>query len=188
MKPQKAFIFCFLIFLGVMIRYAFSEWIQYFGSFDAFLFIGLLSFSVGYIRETKAFFLIPVFVMVISDLIFYNEYYLILVSLFVYTGFFFMSIIGWATKKTLTHYGVFGVISVFLYDVWTNLGFWLTPFYQHNIAGLKDCYVMALPFMLWHILSFIVFIPLAFSCVYVYKNLLKTEVLNIAGFARCSRQ
>ena len=38
------------------------------------------------------------------------------------------------------------VCSAVIFFVVTNFGAWLSPLYPHTMAGLKECYIMAIPF------------------------------------------
>jgi len=85
---------------------------------------------------------------------------------FVYGSFIVSIILGrtltkknnWLSAGKMTILG-----SIVFYAV-TNFGVWLTtPFYAHNIAGLAQCYLLALPFFGWTILGDISFVALFFT-------------------------
>lgn len=71
-------------------------------------------------------------------------------SFFTYSGWCGVVLLGGinriaeSAKKMIT----FTVGASFLFWVWTNFGTWCaTSLYPHNIAGLIECYYVALPFL-----------------------------------------
>ncbi|KAA0007948.1 MAG: hypothetical protein FE036_02825 [Thermoplasmata archaeon] len=123
---------------------------------DAFFIVATLSLIAGrYIG--KYGFIIPLSIMAISDIYFGGG----LILLFTWTGFAMMAFIGYRTKsRSFSTYFGFGLLSVLAYDIWTNFGSWL-GWYPHTIDGFILCYTVAIPFMLWHILSTMIALPLA---------------------------
>lgn len=70
-------------------------------------------------------------------------------SLFSYSGIGAITLAGQLlSRKLKTQHGMLLVSSSIGYWLWTNLGVWLTTTtYSNNLAGLIDCYSMALPFL-----------------------------------------
>ncbi|MEF8849097.1 MAG: DUF6580 family putative transport protein [Candidatus Thermoplasmatota archaeon] len=122
---------------------------------DLFFLIAIISLLSGLILGSYYAFIIPITVMTITDVIMGNNYIL----LFTWSGFAMIGIIGYILKtknkfkinKTPTLFAA-GIGSILLYDLWTNFGSWL-GWYPHTIQGLTTCYIVSLPFTLWHILS-----------------------------------
>jgi hypothetical protein len=122
---------------------------------DLFFIVAVIALLSGLLLGGYYTFIIPLSVMLITDLIIGNSY----IFLFTWSGFIMIGLIGYMLKvknkftiqKIPTIFGA-GIASVILYDLWTNFGSWL-GWYPHNLAGLSACYIVALPFMLWHILS-----------------------------------
>lgn len=118
-------------------------------------------YSGKYIRGPWAYF-VPIVAMLISDLFLGLH----TTMPFVY-GSFIVSIVlgrtlikrrGWLNTGLTTMIG-----SVIFYLV-TNFGVWLTtPLYPHNLAGLAQCYLLALPFFAWTLLGDITFVALFFT-------------------------
>jgi len=123
---------------------------------DLFFVIALISLISGLLLGGYYTFIVPISIMIITDLILGNNWIL----LFTWSGFAIIGLIGYIlkTKKNLTviHipriFGV-GIGAILLYDIWTNFGTWLGGWYSHTWEGLALCYIKALPFMFWHLLS-----------------------------------
>lgn len=91
-----------------------------------------------YFKNKKMAYLVPVFIMALSDafLGFYT------ISVFVYAAFLFVSFIGTQTRKPSVFTIMLGSLSFF---VVTNFGVWLIG-YPKTWTGLFECYTLALPF------------------------------------------
>ena len=122
---------------------------------DLFFIVAVIALLSGLLLGSYYAFIVPISVILITDIIIGNDY----IFLFTWSGFAMIGLVGYilkaknkfTIKKTPAIFGA-GIGSVILYDVWTNFGCWL-GWYPHNIAGLSACFTVALPFMLWHILS-----------------------------------
>jgi len=87
-----------------------------------------------------------------------------LILLFTYTGFLMVALVsrhyrGYfkmnaasLNKASITNTSMFGILFVLVYDLWTNLGAFLLM-YPHTVNGFLLCYVLAVPFMLYHLIS-----------------------------------
>ena len=167
MKKNKVIFFLILIFSGILSRIITGVQISKGGlTLDLFALIALLSLTSGYTNFKKYVYLVPLFIMSISDIILYfigidsgfSSLNLILITAFVWSGFGIITFLGkFASKKTkrssILLYTKAGIGGTILYDIWTNFGFWLGPFYSHNLSGLILCYTMAIPFMIEHLLT-----------------------------------
>jgi hypothetical protein len=123
---------------------------------DLFFVVAIISLLSGIILGGYYAFVVPITVMVITDLIIGNNWIL----LFTWSGFAVLGIIGYLlkTKNSLKIQKIprilgAGIVGILLYDLWTNFGTWLGGWYSHTFEGLVLCYTNALPFMFWHLLS-----------------------------------
>ena len=123
---------------------------------DLFFIVAIISLVSGLILGGYYTFIVPISVMIITDLVIGNNWIL----LFTWSGFAILGLIGYFLKKkkslTIKHVprilGV-GIGGILLYDIWTNFGTWLGGWYTHTWSGLALCYTRALPFIFWHLLS-----------------------------------
>lgn len=168
-NKSKIIIASLLITLGVVGRLTLSELLpntpslylniggmtQPLFMMDLFFLVAVIALLSGLILGSYYAFIVPISVILITDVLLGNNYIL----LFTWSGFAMIGLIGYllkaknkfSIKHTPTIFGA-GIASVLLYDLWTNFGCWL-GWYPHNAAGLSTCFTVALPFMLWHILS-----------------------------------
>ena len=122
---------------------------------DMFFVVAAISLFSGILLKGYYSFIVPLSVMLITDLYYGNTY----IFLFTWSGFAFIALVGYFTKKGLAFnpksvvkIAGAGVGSILLYDAWTNFGCWL-GWYPHTLNGLTACFVLALPFTLWHLVS-----------------------------------
>ena len=95
-------------------------------------------FGVLYFSNRKMAYLVPIFIMALSD-VFLGFHP---ISLFVYTAFLLVSFIGTQTNKPSIYTILLGSLSFFIV---TNFGVWLIG-YPKTWTGLIECYTLALPF------------------------------------------
>lgn len=103
-------------------------------------------FSGFYFR--RYFVLIPILIMLISDL-FIGSYDWRLMAV-VYLSFALVSLIGVLMKNKRSVLILIGssLAGSILFYVLTNFAVWaFSPWYAHNISGLYECYLMAVPFL-----------------------------------------
>lgn len=108
--------------------------------------IALTLFSAAYLPR-KAAFIVPLGVMIISDL-FIGSYSLNLM-LVVYGSLLLLVCLGFYLKKNdnWKRIGVASVLGSAAFFLITNFGVWiLTPWYGKSFSGLLQCYYLALPF------------------------------------------
>lgn len=122
---------------------------------DLFFLIAVISFISGLLLGGYYVLIIPISVMIVSDLILGNTW----IVIFVWSGFVILGLIGYLlkTKNCLTFKRIptiigAGIGGILIYDLWTNFGCWL-GWYPHTLNGLSLCYTVAIPFMAWHLLS-----------------------------------
>jgi len=168
-EKYKILVAISLIFIGVVGRISFYQILpntpsiyitingitQSMFMMDLFFLIAAIALVSGLLLGGYYTFIVPISVMVITDFILGNTWIL----LFVWSGFAVIGLIGYIlkTRKTFTLKRVptvigAGIGGVLIYDLWTNFGCWL-GWYPHTFNGLSMCYTVAVPFMLWHLLS-----------------------------------
>ena len=91
-----------------------------------------------YFTNKSMAYLVPMFIMVLSDLFLGFS----TISIFVYAAFLGVSFIGTQTKKPSVFTILLGSLSFF---VITNFGVWLLS-YPKNWTGFIECYTLAIPF------------------------------------------
>ena len=122
---------------------------------DLFFLIAAIALISGLLLGSYYTFVVPISVMIITDLILGNTWIL----LFVWSGFALIGLIGYMlnirgklTLKRVPNILGAGIGGVLIYDLWTNFGCWV-GWYPHTINGLSMCFTVAIPFILWHLLS-----------------------------------
>ena len=126
-----------LILIGVLLRF-----MPHAPNFTPVAAIAL--FSGTYLNKKYAL-LIPLVLMIVSD-IFIGLHDVVI---FTWGSFVLITLLGFWIKR---HKNMFRIISAslfssFLFYVVSNFGVWLAGWYPHNLRGLIDCYIMALPFL-----------------------------------------
>jgi len=84
----------------------------------------------------------------------------------VYMSFVAVVALGWSLRGRLSAVtiGTAAVLASTLFFVTTNFAVWaMSTMYPHTAAGLSACYVAALPFYAWSLLSCVTFSALLFS-------------------------
>ncbi|MFA6098141.1 MAG: DUF6580 family putative transport protein [Patescibacteria group bacterium] len=110
-----------------------------------FIPIGALALFSGSYIKSKWGVILPVAVMVASDLII-GVHSLVL---FTWGSFLLIGMIGWWIRKNRNIWRVAGgtLAGSVLFFLVTNFAVWgFTPLYQKSVAGLVNCFYMALPF------------------------------------------
>jgi len=117
--------------------------------------------------------IVPCAVLLITDLYIGNNY----IFLFTWSGFAMVGLTGHllrnkteASAKFVSTLTGVGVGATLLYGIWTNLGWWYL-FYAHTMENLVLVYVLGIPFMLRHLLSSVIFVPLiSVPMLYLWKH------------------
>ncbi|KAA0009092.1 MAG: hypothetical protein FE037_01270 [Thermoplasmata archaeon] len=122
---------------------------------DLFFVIATVSMLSGFLLDKRFSMVVPVSVMLLTDLIIGNN----LIFIFTWSGFAMIALLSYILKSRKgfnlqSKYLLLGtgIAGVLLYDLWTNFGCWLL-WYPHTVEGLILCYTLAIPFTLWHLLS-----------------------------------
>ena len=177
-NKQKIILSSLLISIGVFCRIFLHDFFNNInnpfssnGFLDVFFIIAVIAILSGILLGKYFVFIIPICVILITD-IFYgivnpinSALWTTWLFLFTTSGYIFIALIGFIIKrKSKINISFFpkilgaGVVSVIIYDLWTNFGFWLSysklGFYSQNIQGLITVYIGGIPFMIWHMLSF----------------------------------
>jgi len=126
-----------LIICGILLRFAFHA-----PNFTPVAAIALFS---GVYLGRKYAFIVPLTLMIVSDLFLGMHN----VVIFTWGGFVLTTALGLWLKNRKTILGVASasVISSLLFYIVSNFGVWLMGWYPRTLAGLLDCYIMAIPFL-----------------------------------------
>jgi hypothetical protein len=124
--------------------------------FDLFFVVAILSLLSGILLGGYYTFIVPISVMIITDMVIGNTWILF----FTWSGFAIIGYLGYYLRrknnlkiKYIPRIMGVGIAGILIYDIWTNFGTFLGGWYSHTWAGLVLCYTNALPFMFWHLLS-----------------------------------
>lgn len=114
------------------------------------------------ILKNKIAIVVPILSMIISDLIIGNT------AIFIYTWSAF-AIIGLGAllvskfnnqpRKQIIFSIGFAIASSFTFFVITNLGVWLQGWYPATLAGLTECFLLAIPFYKTMLIGNIILVP-----------------------------
>lgn len=156
----------FLILMGTLSRYILVGLrAQPFPNFELIM---VLTFVSLFLIRPALVFLIPLFSMILSDLLLGNPVFvgssMNNIVLFTYTGFLIASFLFLKTKNktsaslsqiTMKSVGIclgVGMAFTLVYDVWTNIGWWYLMF-PHTIESFVSVFLAGIPFMIYHQLS-----------------------------------
>lgn len=154
---------------------------------DLFFVVAVIAIISGLLLGGYYTFIVPISVMIITDIAIGNNWIL----LFTWSGFAILGIIGFLlkSKRSLTYRNIptflgVGIGGILIYDIWTNFGTWLGGFgYAPTLGGLAQCYTMALPFMLWHLLSTTIALSLVLiTVIYLKEHRLKLPDVKVEPF------
>lgn len=145
--------------------------------------IGALALFSGMTIPNIGGFLLPLIVMVISD-IFLGFHSTIP---YVYGSFILITVIGYSLHKKITPLSV-GLGSLFgsvLFFIITNFGVWVTSTqYEKSVSGLMNAYIMGLPFFRNTILGDLFYNVLFFAGYALFIFVSKHIVLTIKNLVR----
>lgn len=137
------------------------------------------------ILRSKIAIVVPILSMIISDLIIGNS------SIFIFTWSAF-ALIGVASlfmtrfnKQPLKQVGYsfgFAIASSFTFFVVTNLGVWLQGWYPATLAGLIDCFLLAIPFYKTMLIGNLIIVPSAMVVWQLVNNRQSVSSLVINTF------
>lgn len=122
--------------------------------------VAISLFGGVYLNKRYAVFL-PLVLMVISD-IFLGIHN---VMAFTWGSVLLISLLGIWLKKHKNIFTVIGLsgLSSILFFIITNFGVWLMGWYPHDLNGLINCYVMAIPFLRISILGDLAYVAALFG-------------------------
>ena len=124
----------FLI-VGVLMRV-----IPFAPNFTPLLSISLLA---GLYTKNRYFVILPILIMLISDLFIGNH----VTAIWVYSSLLFIFALGYfMNKKSYSSILGLSVISTVIFFIVSNFGVWFTGGYPYNFEGLITCYIAAIPF------------------------------------------
>jgi hypothetical protein len=126
-----------LIILGILLRF-----VPHTPNFTPVAAIAL--FGAAFLNKRYAL-IVPLALMIISD-IFIGMHNTVA---FTWGGFALIAILGMKLKKQKNAKAVLfsSLASSLLFYAVSNFGVWLMGWYPHNLKGLIDCYIMAIPFL-----------------------------------------
>lgn len=153
-----------LVFITLFLLAVLSRWVSHLWNFT--LVGGAFLFAAAYFSDKKVSVVLMLLTMLISDYIigFHSQMISVYLGYLVMLGFGFMlnpqsnrlKIIGYSFGGTLAFYII------------TNFGVWMEgQLYSKTLAGLVDCYIMALPF---------------------YRNQMISDILSATLFFEAAKQ
>lgn len=154
-----------LIFLGMIALTAMSRLLPHPPNFTPLIAIALFSGALLKNRPVLAY-VVPLGAMVISDFFigFHSLSGVVYLSMVpaVWVGQFANKDSGEARRvKFFGRWFGLGIVADLFFFVMSNLGvWWLSGYYEHSLAGLSQCFVLALPFLLNQVLGTTTFLGL----------------------------
>ena len=132
-------------------------------------------FSGAYLHVRK-FWLVPVTALLLSDMVI--GFYPPVVMVFVYGAFILCTYIGRAflhERHSLLRLGGATLSGAVIFFVLSNLGDWLAGLnYPLTLDGLRDCYVMAIPFFRNTLLGDLFYVTCLFGIYELFSRMLWT--------------
>lgn len=162
-----------LIVVGIIILGIASRFIPHPSNFTAIGAIAL--FGGAYFNNKKIAFLMPLFILFVSDLmfdLFIPESGFYSTMPFVYISFAIITVIGINLRNHKKAVNIFGasLLGSIIFFIISNFGHWLL-FYPNTFADLTTCYAAAIPFFHHNILGDLFFNALFFTSAYlVFKK------------------
>ncbi len=152
-----------ILFALVLILFAaFSRLIPHAPNFTPLISTAL--FAGAYLQKRFAF-LVPLAALLTSDLVI--GFYDFGSMAFVYGSFLLIAAIGLTMNSKVSAARIAGLslVGAVLFFVVTNFGVWLLPnsMYPKTLAGLVECYIMAIPFFGNTVLSTLVYSAVMFG-------------------------
>jgi len=122
---------------------------------------------------------VPLLIMLISDFLIGNTN----IFVFTWSAYLVMGIVGkWGFKnqKHILKFKIieatgFGLLASVWFYVWTNFGVWFLDswgMYPKTLAGLIDCYILAIPFFKYNLIGNLLIVPVSFTAVELILNYL----------------
>lgn len=125
--------------------------------------VTVLSLMAGVYLKGRWAVIIPLFIMVFSDMIIGNTN----IFLFTWSAYPLIALVGSRflqnnKNRVLKSLAFAPVASIWFY-LWTNFGVWLLDswrMYERTASGLLECFIMGLPFLKINLFTNMVFVPL----------------------------
>lgn len=160
-------VFALLLTLGVV-----GRWYELAWNFTPLAAVTVL--GGYYFRQLLPALLLPIGILTISNLILpaYPHWQ---VQLSVYVMMLLPLALGRAAReargwKRAKHFAICGFIPATAFFVVTNFAVWaFTPYYAKTLAGLANCYWMALPFYRWMLAGDFFFLGVLVGCMAVAR-------------------
>lgn len=151
-------IYYLLIIIGFLTRF-----VPHYANFTAIGAIAL--FSGYYFNNKKIAFIVPILVMLLTDLLIGFYQWELLLS--VYVSFSFIVLLGIIIKKRKWLWSLpVSILGSLLFFLITNYAFWqFTVFYPQTMEGLISCYIAAIPFFKNALAGDIIYTLILFSSV-----------------------
>jgi hypothetical protein len=183
MNKTKLLAAFFLITFGIIGRIFIVEFVQ----IPNLEIITSFSLIAGVILGGIFTFLVPLSIIVITDIYFGNT----IILIFTWSAFAVIGIFGWLMRKRkkfdysfLKEITGIGIASSLFFYLYTNFGWWLlTNMYPHTWQGLIQCYIMGLPFLKNNLLGNLFFVPAFFSFslfIREYYQIFKLEIYAVS--------
>lgn len=129
--------------------------------------VGALAvFAGSQLRNTKLAFLVPLAAMALSDIFIGNGF-----SPVVYAGFIAMVACGVLirNKASVTNIALSSIAGAVIFYLITNFAF-LYPWYPHNLQGVVESYIMALPFLRNMLIADVIYGIILFGSFYALEK------------------
>jgi len=127
-------------------------------NFTPIISITLLS---GLYIKNKFIILVPILIMVLSDLIIGNH----ITSFWIYSSLMIIFIIGYYSVRTnFKSIFIYSTISSFIFFILSNFGVWFSGGYTLDFNGIINCYIMAIPFYKNTLMSTLLFSSVFYCC------------------------
>ncbi|NMB47908.1 hypothetical protein GYA13_00470 [Candidatus Kuenenbacteria bacterium] len=143
--------------------------------------LGAIAIFAGFFLARNRFFLIPVIILVSSDIFLGFYDWRLMAS--VYLSFVLISLIGLYLKK---HYhwwavGLGAFAGSLLFFIITNLAFWyFGGFYSLDLAGLGSCFTLAIPFFKNTLIGDLFFTAVFFGIYSLVPYMQRVKTKNIS--------
>jgi len=141
--------------------------------------IGAIALFGGVYLSRRMAIAMPILAMAISD--FFIGSYEIKLMMAVYGSFVLTVFLGFWLKRFKKYHAAWAgsLASAFLFFAITNFAVWVfTPWYPSNLAGLIQCYVMALPFLKNDLMGTLFYTGIFFGMYELAGLLIKKYVKN----------
>ena len=153
-NPKKFLLITILLVVGIATRFIFLKNGE--SLLPNFTAVGAIAiFGAAYLKGWNKI-IVPLGILWLSDIVLnnlvyakYYDHFQVVGSLWVYASFIVAGLAAWKILKKASWTRLFGagIAAGVVFYIITNLGVWMTSgAYPKTIAGLTECYVVALPF------------------------------------------